>query len=93
MSNFANDFELVIKMVAEATVLKEKSFNALCCEDDYERYILTADWCEDAPVLYITYDNVHGDRCIYYEVEKINRQEIVRLLEVWSRIEESFKEV
>ena len=90
MNKFTEDFELVLKMVMEATVLHEKSFNALCCEDEYERYILTADWYKGAPTLYIAYDNVHGDRCIHYEVKKISRQEIVRLLEIWDKIEESF---
>ena len=90
MNNFKENFELIIRMVSEATVLKERSFNALCVEDDYERYILTADWCkiDNKPTLYITYDNVHGDRYIYYEVSEISRTEIVRLLDVWQEIED-----
>ena len=92
MNEFSKDFELVLKMVMEATVLHEKSFNALCCEDEYERYILTADWCEDKPTLYIVHDNVHGDRYIYHEVKEINRTEIVRLLDVWQEIASSFGE-
>ena len=89
---FTEKFEVVLKMVMEATVLHDKSLNAMCIEDEYERYILTANWYDGAPTLYITYDNVHGDGCIYYEVGEINRQEIVRLLEVWQEIEESFGE-
>ena len=86
-----NNFELVIKMAMESTVLHEKSFHALCVEDDYERYILTADWYKGSPTLYITYDNVHGDRYIYYEVKEVNRAEIVRILDVWQEIEKSFE--
>ena len=84
------NFEIVLKMVMEATVLHEKSFNTLCVEDEYERYTLTADWYKGAPTVYITYDNVQGERRIEYEVEEVNRQEIVRLLEKWQEIEEMF---
>ena len=91
MEKFMDNFELVLKMAMEATVLHEKSLNVLCVEDDYERYILKGDWYNGAPTLYITYDNVHGDGCIYYEVNRVNRQEIVRLLEVWQEIEDSFE--
>ena len=90
MEKFTDNFEFVIKMVMEASVLHEKSLNAMCIEDDYERYLLTADWCNGSPTLYITYDNVHGDRCIYYEVRGISRQEIVHLLEVWEDIVSRF---
>ena len=92
MKKFMEDFELVIKMAMEATVLHEKSLNALCVEDEYERYVLTADWCDGAPTVYITYDNVHGDRYIYEEVKEVNRTELVRLLEVWQEIASSFGE-
>ena len=94
MEKFMEEFELVIKMVMEATVLQEKSLNVLCAEDEYERYILKADWdrVDNKPTLYITYDNVHGDGYIYYEVSKISRQEIVRLLEIWDGIASSFGE-
>ena len=92
MKKFTEDFELILKMVMEATVLHEKSLNALCIEDDFDRYILTADWYKGAPTLYITYDNVQGEWYVYDEVEKISRQEIVRLLEVWSKIEKMFGE-
>ena len=94
MEKFMEEFELVIKMVMEATVLHEKSFNALCVSDEYERYILKADWdrVDNKPTLYITYDNVHGDWNIYHEVSKISRQEIVRLLEIWDDIASSFEE-
>ena len=92
MKGFTEKFELILKMVMEATVLHEKSLNVLCAEDEYDRYILEADWSDGAPTVYITYDNVHGDRCIYHEVSKISRQEIVRLLEVWDDIEEMFGE-
>ena len=92
MKKFTKKFELVLKMIMEATVLHEKSLNVLCVEDEYERYILKADWCDGAPTVYITYDNVHGDRCIYHEVSEISRQEIVRLLEIWDKIEKTFGE-
>ena len=94
MERFMENFELVIKMVSEASVLKERSFNAMCIEDVYERYILTADWSKvnNAPTLYISYDNIHGDRYIYYEVSKVNRTEIVRLLDVWQELASSFGE-
>ena len=90
MKKFMENFELVLKMAMEATVLHEKSLNSLCLSDEYERYILKGDWCEGKPTLYITYDNVHGDWKIYYEVREISRQEIVRLLDVWQEIEDSF---
>ena len=92
MDKFMENFENVLKMVMEASVLHEKSLNVLCVEDRYERYTVMADWYEGAPTVYITYDNVHGDAYIYYEVEEISRQEIVRLLEVWQEIEEMFGE-
>ena len=92
MEKFLNDFELVIKMAMEATVLHEKSLNTLCVEDEYERFILKGDWYQGKPTLYISYDNVRGDAYIYYEVEEVSRQEIVRLLEVWGEIEERFEE-
>ena len=90
MKKFSKNFELVLKMVMEATVLHEKSFNVLCVEDEYERYTLMADWCEGAPTVYITYDNVHGDRYLYEEVKAVNRTEIVRILDMWQEIESSF---
>ena len=89
---FTENFEIVLKMVMEASVLQEKSFHALCVEDAYERYTLTADWYKGAPTLYITYDNVHGERYIYDEVKEVNRTEIVRLLDVWQEIASSFGE-
>ena len=94
MKEFMEDFELIIKMVSEASVLHEKSFNAMCVEDAYERYILTADWDSvgGKPTIYISYDNVHGDAYIYDEVKEVNRQEIVRLLDVWQEIASSFGE-
>ena len=89
-----NDFEFIIKMVMEATVLKERSYSVLRAEDEYERYLLTADWCkyDNEPTLYIAYDNVRGDRYIHYQVKEVNRTEIDRLLEVWQAIEDSFGE-
>ena len=92
MNEFSKDFELVLKMVMEATVLHEKSFNALVLSDEYERYVLTADWCDGAPTVYIMYDNVHGDRYLYEEVKEVSRTEIVRILSVWDKIEEMFGE-
>ena len=87
-------FNYVIRMIEEATILKGESYHALCVEDEYERFILKADWNNSAgaPTLYILYDNVHGDGYIYYEVREINWQEIVHLLEIWTKIEESFVE-
>ena len=92
MRDFMENFEAVLNMAMEATVLHEKSLNVLCVEDDYERYILKGDWYKGAPTLYITYDNVHGDSYIYYEVKQVNRQEIVHLLEIWQEIASSFGE-
>lgn len=92
MEKFTEKFELVIKMVMEATVLHEKSLNVLCIEDEHERYTLIADWYKGAATLYITYDNIHGDAYIYYEVKEVSRTEIVRLLEVWDDIASSFGE-
>ena len=89
---FMENFEKVVQMVMEATVLHEKSLNALCVEDDYDRYTLTADWCGGKPTLYITHDNVHGERSIWYEVKQINRTEIVRLLDEWQLIVALFGE-
>ena len=84
------NFDYVIMMVMQANILHEKSYNVLCVEDEYERYILTADWYEGAPVLYISYDNVQGDEYIYYEAKEVNKQEIISLLDVWNDVASSF---
>ena len=90
--DFMENFEKVVQMVMEATVLHEKSLNGFCVSDDYDRYILTADWCGGKPTLYIVHDNVHGERQIYYEVKEISRAEIVRLLDEWEMIVSMFGE-
>ena len=92
MEEFAEGFEFIMRMVMEATVLKKRSYSVLRAEDEYERYILKANWYEDKPTLYIIYDNVYGDRYIYYEVKEINRTEIFHLLEVWNEIVSRFEE-
>ena len=93
MEKFLENFEMVIKMVSEATVLKEKSLNRLCVGDEYDRYTLTADWCEGRPTLYIVHvheNNGHRDIC--YEVKEISKIEIVHLLDEWQEIVSMFEE-
>ena len=94
MEKFMENFEMVIRMINEATILKGESYHVLCVEDEHERYILKADWnnSDCAPTLYILYDNVRGDGYIYYEVREINRREIFHLLEVWQKIASTFGE-
>ena len=89
---FLENFEMVIKMVSESTVLKEKSLNRFCVCDEYDQYVLTADWCEGRPTLYIVHDNINGHRNICYEVKEISKIEIVYLLDAWQEIVSMFEE-
>ena len=92
MEKFLENFEMVIKMVSEATVLKEKSLNRLCVGDEYDRYILTADYVQGRPTLYIVHDNINNGYNICYEVKEISKIEIVHLLDEWQEIVSMFEE-
>ena len=85
MNDFIND------IIEESKMTHEASMQILCVQDDYARYILRADWFNDAPVVCIMYDDVNRGLEVYREVLDVtDTQAIDDLIAEWHKIEESF---
>ena len=84
-----NDF--IMDIIEESKMTHEASMQILCVQDDYARYILRADWFNDAPVVCIMYDDVNRSMEVYREVLDVSDSDAINaLIAEWQEIEKSF---